>query len=364
MNSNPAGSRAFAHMLHGAWFLALALAAGPMAWAQQDQPPPPQGTQQQQQDNQQQNAQAPSQDAQQSQNQGQSQGQNQERPPQQAQQPPAQSQPSREQQHRVISRDTLPGNQNDGYGPNRGWRDRGPQSGRATAGQLVPDSLTLASGTILRVRTDEFLSSNDSQAGQSFTATLQEPLVVNGWVVARRGETIEGTVVSSKKAGRVKGVSQLELQLTDLTLVDGQNVPIQTALWQGSGGTSHGADAATIATTTGLGAAIGAAANLGTGAAVGAGAGLLTGIGAVLLTRGRPTIVPPESPLSFQLTAPVTVNTAESKQAYLPVRPGDYEARRARPYPVGYPAPPPPYPYYCGYYRPCFAGPYGYYRGY
>jgi hypothetical protein len=228
----------------------------------------------------------------------------------------------------------------------------------------VPDTLTLPAGTVLQVRTNDYLSSDDSKAGQRFTAVLEQPLVVNGWVVARRGETIQGEVKSAKKAGRVKGVSQLELQLTDLTLVDGQLVPVETALWQGSGGTSHGADAATIAATTGLGAAIGAAANLGTGAAVGAGAGLLTGIGAVLLTRGRPTIVPPESPLSFQITTPVTINTAESKQAYLPVRPGDYEARGerrpGRPYPVGYPVPPP----YCGYYRPCFVRPYGYYPRY
>lgn len=351
MNNDPAGSRSFTSMARGAWILALALAAGPVARAQQDQPPP-------QQDNQQQNAPVPAQDTQQ----GQNQGQNQERPPQAAQQPPAQSQQPKDRQRNVISRDTLPGTQNGGYGPNRGSRLGGPQNGRAAAGQPVPDTLTLTQSTILRVRTDEFLSSDDSKAGQSFIAILQEPLVVNGWVVARRGETIEGTVVSAKKAGRVKGVSQLELQLTNLTLVDGQVVPIQTALWQGSGGTSHGADAATIATTTGLGAAIGAAVNYGTGAAVGAGAGLLTGIGAVLLTRGRPTIVPPESPLTFQVTAPVTINTAESKQAYLPVRPGDYEARNHRrpgPYDAaGYPVPPPP-PYYCGYYRPCFVRPYG-----
>lgn len=353
MKTNPVGLRVLAPTARGAWILALALAAGPMVWAQQDQPP---ASQQQQQ----QNAPASSQNAQQ----GQDQNQNQDQPPPAAQQPPAQGQQQPpDRQRRVISRDTLPGNQNGGYAQNPRWQ-AGPQNGRAAAGKPLPDALTIPSGTILEIRTNEFLSSDHSKAGDSFTAVLQKPIVVNGWVVARRGETIEGTVVSAKKAGRVKGVSQLELQLTNLTLVDGQVLPIQTALWQGSGGTSHGRDAATIATTTGLGAAIGAAANYGTGAAVGAGAGLLAGVGAVLLTRGRPTIVPPESPLSFEVTAPLTINTAESRQAYLPVRPGDYEARHVRPYPAGYPVPPPPPYYYCGYYRPCFVGPYGYYRPY
>jgi len=364
MKSNPVGSIAFSPMARGAWILALALAAGPLAWAQQDQPP------------------APTQD-----NQQQQQGQNQDRPPQpppppaqdKAQQPPPQN-PQPGGQRRVISRDTLPGNDANQDRPYEGQQppdrpgrgqmpyDRangGPQGSRAPqTWQPVPDALTLPAGTVLQIRTNDFLSSDQSKAGDHFTAVLAQPLVVNGWVVARRGETIEGQVIAAKKAGRVKGVSQLELQLTNLTLVDGQVLPVQTALWQGSGGTSHGADAATIATTTGLGAAIGAAANLGTGAAVGAGAGLLTGIGAVLLTRGRPTIVPPESPLSFQLTTAVNIQTAQGKQAYLPVRPADYENRGVRrpvgPYRVGYPVPPP----YCGYYRPCFVGPYGYYRAY
>lgn len=375
MNSNPLASKAFAPVARGACILTLALVAGPFAWAGQDQPPPaPQDPQQQQQ-----SQPAPAPDAQQ--------GQNQDRPPQpppppqnKAQQAPPQN-PKPGDQRKVISKDTIPGNDDDqnnpndvqqqpgpGNDPNLGpWRGNrpngGPQSNRALPAPHtpVPDTLTLASGTIIQVRTNDFLSSDHNKSGEGFTAVLAKPLVVNGWVVARRGETIEGIVRSAKKAGRVKGTSELELQLTSVTTVDGQVVPLQTALWQGSGGTSHGADAATIVGTTGLGAAIGAAANWGTGAAVGAGAGLLAGVGAVLLTRGRPTIVPPESPLSFQLTEAVNIQTGQGKQAYLPARPGDYEAggprRQLRPYPVGYPG---PYPY-CGYYRPCFARPYGYY---
>ncbi len=52
--------------------------------------------------------------------------------------------------------------------------------------------------------------------------TLAQPLVVNGLVVARRGQTVIGTVENAEKAGRVKGVSKLGLGLAQLTLVDGQ----------------------------------------------------------------------------------------------------------------------------------------------
>jgi hypothetical protein len=81
-----------------------------------------------------------------------------------------------------------------------------------------------------------------------------------------RGQVVMGQVQLAQKAGRVKGVSQLGVELTDLTLVDGQQVPILTELWKASAGTSHGQDAATVGTTTALGAAIGAAADWGTGA--------------------------------------------------------------------------------------------------
>jgi hypothetical protein len=219
------------------------------------------------------------------------------------------------------------------------------------------------------VRINEYLSSDRNQVGDRVTATLQEPIVVSGWVVARRGQTLTGQVEAVQKAGRVKGTSQLGIELTDLTLVDGQQRPILTQLWKGSGGTTHGADAATIGGTTALGAAIGAAADWGRGAAIGAGAGAAAGIGAVLLTRGRPTVIEPETPLSFRLVEQVTVDTTHSQQAYLPVDQRDYDSgRERRPHLAGnYPA---PYgaPYACGYYGSCYAYPGyaypGYYPGY
>jgi hypothetical protein len=191
-----------------------------------------------------------------------------------------------------------------------------------------PATLTIPAGTVVSVRINELLSSDRNQVGDRVTATLQTPVVVNGWVVARRGQALTGQVEAAQKAGRVKGTSQLGIELTDLTLVDGQQKPILTELWKASGGTSHGADAATIGGTTALGAAIGAAADWGRGAAIGAGAGAAAGIGAVLLTRGRPTIIEPETLLSFRLVEPVTVDTTQSQQAFLPVGQQDYDGGR------------------------------------
>src|SRR5260370_4847322 len=109
--------------------------------------------------------------------------------------------------------------------------------------QSVPGTLTVPAGTILLIRINEYLSSDHNQIGDHFTAVLENPLVANGWVVARRGQVLEGQVKEARKAGRIKVSSELAVELTDLTVWDGRQVPILTELWKGSGGTSHGHDA-------------------------------------------------------------------------------------------------------------------------
>jgi len=237
--------------------------------------------------------------------------------------------------------------------------------------QPIPSTLTVPAGTVLLIRTTDFLSTDSNKIGDQFTAVLDQPLVVNGWVVARRGQVLIGKVKDVKKAGRVKGTSELGVELTDITIVDGRQLPILTELWKGSGGTSHGQDAGTIVGTTGVGAAIGAAADWGTGAAIGAGAGLVAGIGAVLLTRGHPTVVPPESQLTFRLVDPVKIDTTQSQQAFWPfkqedVNGGRFERRGPPRVAGGYPGPYAyPYGYPYGYYAPYYGYPYvGFYGAY
>jgi len=227
----------------------------------------------------------------------------------------------------------------------------------------VPPQLSIKQGTYVTVRVNQPLSSDRNHPGDAFTATLVRPIVVDGVIVAQRGETIGGVVKEAQKAGRVEGVSRLGVQLTDLTLVDGQQVPIQSQLITWKGDTSVGRDVAGVAATTGTGAAIGAAVNGGVGAGVGAGAGLLVGTIGVLLTRGRPTVIYPEAVLTFRVEAPVTISTERAPYAFRYVDPNEYD----RPYNNGGPQigyrPPPPTPYY-GYPYPYYAYGYPYYYPY
>ena len=56
-----------------------------------------------------------------------------------------------------------------------------------------------------------------------FSATLTQPVIVHGIVVAKRGQTAVGRVVEAKKAGMVSGVSHLGIKLTSLTLANASN---------------------------------------------------------------------------------------------------------------------------------------------
>ncbi len=234
----------------------------------------------------------------------------------------------------------------------------------------LPPTLTVPAGTLLRVRVSQFLSSDHNKVGDSFTAELEQPVVSDGWVLARRGQTVLGRVAVAKKAGRIKGVSQLGVELTSLVLVDGQQPHVRTQLIQDTAGKSRERDAAAVGTTTGVGAIIGAAANGGEGAAIGAGAGAAVGVIGVLLTRGRPTELPPETSLTFQLQSPLSISTARSRVAFRPVNPEDYGPAKLqrRPHLAGAPYPPPPYysrPFYPYYYPgPFFVGYYGFGRGF
>jgi hypothetical protein len=241
-----------------------------------------------------------------------------------------------------------------------GYENQGPE-GPAASGPSAPapQRLTIQPGTFVTVRLNQTISSDRNHAGDAFSATLVRPIVVDGFVVAQRGQTLGGRVAEATKAGRIEGTSRLAIQLTDLTLVDGQQVPIQSQFASRAGGTSFGRDAGAIAGTTALGAAVGAAADWGTGAAIGAGAGAAASVIGVLLTRGRPSVIYPESELTFRIQAPVVIATDRAPQAFRYVEPADYDQPTDHQQPPAYAeAPPPPHwnaypcvPPYC-YYGP------------
>lgn len=246
--------------------------------------------------------------------------------------------------------------------PPQGAYQQSPYQQAPPPPRYAPTTITLPAGTWVTMRLNEPLSSDRNQTGDAFTGTLLEPIIANGILIARRGATVQGIVTEAQKAGRVSGVSHLKLELSGLQLADGRQAQVKTKLIDRKGNTSYGRDAFAIGATTATGAAIGAGVNGGVGAGVGAAAGLVVSTIGVMLTRGRPTIVGPETPLTFSMETPLTLDN--SQQAFRYASQQDYNAG-ARPlgprpgygsaYGPGYPPPP---PYYGGYYAPAYGYPY------
>jgi hypothetical protein len=170
-----------------------------------------------------------------------------------------------------------------------------------------PHTVTITAGTNLVVRLAEELSSSRNTAGDAFRATLDQPVVLDGFIIADKGSAVRGKVVESQKAGHMTGKSELGLELTEINTTDGQTVYVRTSDVTRQGPNSTGENAAKVGGGAALGAIIGALAGGGKGAAIGAGAGGAAGTGVMLSTRGKPTKLPVETRLTFQLNEPVSI---------------------------------------------------------
>jgi len=248
------------------------------------------------------------------------------------QQPPGYGQPAPNgQQPPVYSQPAPYGQQPPGYGqpspdyPDPMQQPQGRPVPQKSPAYGLPSAVTLNAGTYITIRTNQVLSTDHNQQGDAFSGTLVQPVVVDGIVVAQRGQTVYG-LVSQVQKNTASRESRLGLQLTSFTVADGAQVPLRTIMIGREGGTvPAGAQAGAIVGTTAVGAAIGAAAGWGRGAAIGAVAGAAAGIIGVVVTRNRPTVLFPETALTFRVESPVGINLARAPQAFRYVDPYEFD---------------------------------------
>lgn len=166
--------------------------------------------------------------------------------------------------------------------------------------------LIVPAGTVLTVRLGQTVGSKISSAGQTFTATLASPVVVDGKTAIPSGASASGTVVDAKPLGRFKGGASLQLRLTSIA-IGGSEQSISTSsvvrIEKGKGKRT----AVMAGGGAGLGALIGGLAGGGKGAAIGALAGGGAGAGGAAFTGNKDVVLPAESALSFKLEQPLEV---------------------------------------------------------
>ena len=172
---------------------------------------------------------------------------------------------------------------------------------------------TLAAGTRIPVRSEETIDSGIASQGQTYAAEVTTDIFdMAGDVVIPRGSNAQIVIRSASKGGRIRGASDLVLDL-DTVSVDGRLYELDTADYVEKGREGVGKNRRTAFFTGGgaaVGAIIGAIAGGGKGAAIGAASGAGAGAGAQILTKGGSIKVPAESVLTFQLDAPLRVVAA------------------------------------------------------
>ena len=168
----------------------------------------------------------------------------------------------------------------------------------ASAGFLLP------AGTNLVVRLIDGVDSEKNRVGQTFSASVDEPVMLNGQPVIPRGADAVVKLVDSKESGKLTGRSELTLDLMSVR-VDGRMVDVNTQTVSEES-SSRGARTAKVAGgAAAVGAILGAIAGGGKGAAIGAGAGGAAGAGAEVVTKGQRVKIPSETRLTFVLDTAV-----------------------------------------------------------
>lgn len=169
-----------------------------------------------------------------------------------------------------------------------------------------PQKVTVPQGTVLSVRLVDPIDSEKNQTGDTFHATLNQPLTINGGVVVPSGSDVQGHLVDVKSAGKFAGSSQVVMQLDSITS-GGQTYNVQTDQYKKQGSSRGKNTAEKTGIGAGVGAILGGLLGGGKGAAIGAAAGGGVGAGSQAVTKSQQIKLPSETVLSFTLQAPVTV---------------------------------------------------------
>jgi hypothetical protein len=182
-----------------------------------------------------------------------------------------------------------------------------------TEAAITTKVYSLPVGTRISVRNEETIDSGKAVEGQTFPAEVTKAVLdASGDVVIPRGSNVEIIIRSASKGGKIRGASDLVMDLATVS-IDGRQYQLSTVDLAEQGHAGVGANRRTGEFAGGgaaIGAIIGAIAGGGKGAAIGAGSGAGAGAITQIVTKG--TIkVPVETVLTFKLDQPLRVRATQ-----------------------------------------------------
>ena len=168
------------------------------------------------------------------------------------------------------------------------------------------EPLVVPSGTAITISLGSAVGSKVSKAGDNFTGSVAKEVLVGSAVAIPQGANVSGTVVDAKALGHFAGGALLQIRL-DAINVKGADLPVQATA---KSFTEKGKGKRTAVLAGGgaaLGGIVGALAGGGKGAAIGAAAGAGAGTGGAALTGNKEIVLPAESDVTFELSAPLEI---------------------------------------------------------
>jgi hypothetical protein len=178
-------------------------------------------------------------------------------------------------------------------------------------------------GTTIRVRMEDKVSSKTARIGDRFETSVVDPVYANGVEVIPATSKIFGKVIGVKKAGRKSEAGEVSVSFTSLQLPSGRSYAINGSLAEitennsssstsdnestVSGGSSKKRNVVFIGGGAATGAAIGAIAGGGKGAGIGAGIGAGLGVAGALLSKGKEAEVNPGTEFAVELNRSISL---------------------------------------------------------
>lgn len=189
------------------------------------------------------------------------------------------------------------------------------QAGTTHSGQASEKThmVGVPAGTELTLALDTTLSSETSQVGDAFSATVVEPIVIEGREVIPSGSTIEGRVTDAAPAKRGAGKATLAMSFGALRLPSGYRTDV-VGSFQEVSASKKGRNAAVIGGSAAGGALLGRILGKDTqstviGAIIGGGIGT-----AVLVGREREqAVLPADTPFGLRLEQEIQVPHVASR---------------------------------------------------
>jgi hypothetical protein len=182
-----------------------------------------------------------------------------------------------------------------------------PQPLKASPQPAEPVKIVIPVGTDLKVQLNQFIRTSTHRSGQTFFATLKDPVSAGNQVLLQSGSPLIGAIVQSQESGHFSGSALIELQLTRMIMPDGATMPLSTESFKKLGRAHFMRNVGLIGLGVILGAGLGNVFGELSGALIGSGLGGGTGAVLAYVTGKEDLFIKAGTEVVFKLSRPLNM---------------------------------------------------------